>query len=654
MLPLRTVRQDGCRCNRAFTPSGGRRITRRLELLEQPIRTAEFLAIDTETNGLGGDDCELTEVGAVLVGGGELHDRWSSLVRTNLPLRRGIQRFTGITQQMVDGAPPAENVLPELEQQLRGRVMVAHNAPFDRRVLRQAFDRGGLEWPNPPVICTAALARTMLPLQRERRLGALADALGIEVRVAHRALADAETCARVLCALFPRLCVNAATVGDALAVLKPRRPSRPKPPKAPRRSGRPVHDHALPQLDFKELPKDPGVYLFRDAAGNPLYVGKSLSIRSRARAHFAPSTPRADWTAHATLVDYRATSSELGALVLENRLIKALRPPGNIRLRARDERLVYIRCRLDIPFPILEVASEPASGHAVTIGPLRGRRLATELVEQLDSLFGLRHCGRTLPRRDHPSAYGQMGRCLSPCLGDLDPNLYRRRLDEALGVFRGAGDSGPRLIAHVRSQMRAAAAEQQYERAAWLRRRASRLTKIVDRLEGTLEATHARPRLLIAAHPTAPRGDGFWIVGGRLVAWGPMTTAPDALRERTRVALSHTTRAGELGVHVPPDEVDEIRILGNYLAAHPDAPQLTLEEPPSSDALGRFVSDAGVTESAERQLDDLAGHTGADGHAGSGWRLTADQRERNRTKPRRQRGARDASDSATLRFDLIP
>ncbi|MEA2161162.1 MAG: polymerase subunit epsilon, partial [Solirubrobacteraceae bacterium] len=86
-------------------PSGRRRITHGLDLLEQPIATAEFMVVDTETNGLGGDACEVTEIGAVLVGGGELHDRWDSLVRTNMPLRRGIQRFTGITQAMVDEAP---------------------------------------------------------------------------------------------------------------------------------------------------------------------------------------------------------------------------------------------------------------------------------------------------------------------------------------------------------------------------------------------------------------------------------------------------------------------------------------------------------------------------------------------------------------------
>src|SRR3954463_5362617 len=101
------------------------------DLAAQPLLTAEFLAVDTETNGLARDRCELTEVGAVLVGGGELHDRWGTLVGVSEPLGRGIQRFTGITQEMVDAAPAPEQVLPELAARLRGRVLVAHNAAFD-------------------------------------------------------------------------------------------------------------------------------------------------------------------------------------------------------------------------------------------------------------------------------------------------------------------------------------------------------------------------------------------------------------------------------------------------------------------------------------------------------------------------------------------
>src|SRR4051794_1395879 len=138
------------------------------ELAAQPLLSAEFLAVDTETNGLARDLCELTEVGAVLVGGGELHERWSSLVGVSRPLSRGIQRFTGISQAMVDAAPPPERVLPEVAAQLRGRVLVAHSARFDARVLRQAFDRAALTWPDPPVLCTVALARRLAPLQRRR------------------------------------------------------------------------------------------------------------------------------------------------------------------------------------------------------------------------------------------------------------------------------------------------------------------------------------------------------------------------------------------------------------------------------------------------------------------------------------------------------
>ena len=151
------------------------------ELLLAPVATAEFLVVDTETNGLAGDACEMTEVGAVLVGGGELHERFSTLCRTSAPLQRGIQRFTGITQAMVDSAPSLEDVLPPLAERLAGRILVAHNAPFDRRVLRQAFrpDRPGVAEPacdlygggGAEVAAAAAQARARRARGRARDRG---------------------------------------------------------------------------------------------------------------------------------------------------------------------------------------------------------------------------------------------------------------------------------------------------------------------------------------------------------------------------------------------------------------------------------------------------------------------------------------------------
>src|SRR5205085_4607749 len=236
---------------------------------------------------------------------------------------------------------------------------------------------------------------------------------------------------------------------------------------------------------------------------------------------------------------------ELGALVLENRLIKQWRPPGNVKLK-RTDGYVYIRARLDIAFPILEVAPEPAAGLAVNVGPVRGRDAASELVDQLNSLFALRHCGRALPRRDHPSVYGQMGRCLSPCLRDLDPNAYRRRLDEALAPFTGQGDGGEALVARIEEQMNEAAATQRYERAAVLLRRRDRLAALVARLSGVLEAAHARSRLVLAKHPSKERWDAFWVIAGAVVDWGPLPDPAEAAESSAR-ALEKRPRRPQPG-----------------------------------------------------------------------------------------------------------
>jgi DNA polymerase-3 subunit epsilon len=548
----------------------------------------EFVAVDTETNGRAGEACELTEVAAVLVGGGELHERYESLVAPRERLGRAIQRFTGITQSMVDDAPPPEEVLPDVADLLRGRVMIAHSASFDRRVLRAAFARANLPWPDPPVLCTVALARRFAPLHHHRALAPLAAALGIEVEVVHRALPDAETCARVFCALWPKLRAHAQTVAEAIAVTEPRRRRR-----APRTR---IARRGIERVDTSHLPHEPGVYLFRDGGGRVLYVGKSVSLRARARSHFtAADGELPEWTGQARSVDYEVTASELGALVLENRLIKREQPPGNLALK-RDDRFAYLRCRLDIAYPILEVASEPAPGLAVNVGPLRGHRATSELAEQVNSLFQLRHCGRKLHIRPWASAYGQMGRCLSPCLGDLDPNAYRRRLDEALGLFTGAGEGGARLLAHVEEQMREAAQTRRYERAAWLRRRHERLEQLLGRLGGVLRATHARSRLVVAPHPHgARRWDALWLVAGRVADWGVLP-GRDELRRRTHAALATAPegRVGDpsAGAFVPPAEVDEIRIVAGWLAAHEEVPVLELDAEPEAEALAEFVGAA--------------------------------------------------------------
>src|SRR3954447_509730 len=553
-----------------------------LDLLATATAEAEYVAVDVETNGRAGAACELTEVGLVLVGGGELHEQWSSLVRPTMPLQRGIQRFTGITQAMASSAPHPAEVLPQVAELLRGRVLVAHNAQFDRRALRQAFERVGIKWPRPPVVCTVQMARRFAPLVRERKLASLAESLGIEVDEVHRALPDAVTCARILCALLPRMCAAAPTIEEAVEYLQPRR-----------RGGSEVLARKVAKEerpDLSSLPSDPGVYIFRNEAGQPLYVGKSVSLRSRARAHFcAPS----GGTERAAIVDYEPTHSELGALVLENRLIKKWRPTGNKALKRTDQ-WAFVRCRLDIEYPVLEGASDPAGGHAINVGPIKGLRTAQDLADQLTSMFRLRHCGRKLHIREHMSAYGQMGRCCSPCLGDLDPNAYRRQVEKALSVF-WSEDARVALLGEIDEQMRAAAKAQHYERAAALVRRKERLDRLLWRTEGTLEAMPARPGLVLAKHTSKPLWDAFGIVAGRVADWGPVPDNASEIEQRTRAALAGAARTALPGspASVPAGEIDEVRIVAGWVARN-EPPALELGDAgPSADwALEQVSSSA--------------------------------------------------------------
>ena len=219
---------------------------------------------------------------------------------------------------MVDGAPPPDEVLARARRAARGA-----RAGRPQRALRQPRAAPGVRARGPRLARAAralhgAARAPLRPARAQAGLAPLADSLGIEVDEVHRALPDALTCARVFCALFPRLCANAVTVGDALDLLRSRR--RARKTRAGRRRSR-----ATERPDLSTLPDDPGVYIFRDERGRPLYVGKSVSLRSRARAHFCAP---AGWTERAEIVDYRPTNSELGALVLENRLIKEWKPDG--------------------------------------------------------------------------------------------------------------------------------------------------------------------------------------------------------------------------------------------------------------------------------------------------------------------------------------
>jgi DNA polymerase-3 subunit epsilon len=135
--------------------------------------------------------------------------------------------------------------------------------------------------------------------------------------------------------------------------------------------------------------------------------------------------------------------------------------------------------------------------------------------------------------------------------------------------------------------MRAAVAEQRFERAAWLQRRRARLDALVQRLGGVLRAIHAGVRLVLAPHPDARRFDAFWIAGGRVVDWGRLPGDPAELLARSQAAVRAAPRR-ELGGWLPAAEVAEARLVGAWVAAH-EPPALELHAGTDGRALTAFV-----------------------------------------------------------------
>jgi DNA polymerase-3 subunit epsilon len=164
-------------------------------MFERPI-----VMLDFETTGLSPESGDrITEVAALRIAGGEIVDRYVSLVNCGVRIPPFISSLTGISQAMVDSAPPADEVVPALIEFIGADTLAAHNASFDEKFLMAEGARLGHDCRHEALVCSVKLSRRVLPGMSSYKLGELARALGIVFRgTAHRAEADAEVAARLL------------------------------------------------------------------------------------------------------------------------------------------------------------------------------------------------------------------------------------------------------------------------------------------------------------------------------------------------------------------------------------------------------------------------------------------------------------------------
>jgi DNA polymerase III subunit epsilon len=194
----------------------------------------EWIVVDVETTGgTPRFGHRVTEVAAVRVRGGRIHDVYSTLINPGRPIPRAIVSLTGITNEMVEEAPRFREVATRLVEVLRGGVFVAHNAAFDWRFVCSELELCGEGSLRGPQLCTVRVARKLLPQLSSRSLGSLIQYFGLSVDARHRAEDDAVATARLLLRFFEMLGERGIEDWAALqAFLRkpaPRRPRRAAP-----------------------------------------------------------------------------------------------------------------------------------------------------------------------------------------------------------------------------------------------------------------------------------------------------------------------------------------------------------------------------------------------------------------------------------------
>jgi excinuclease ABC subunit C len=237
------------------------------------------------------------------------------------------------------------------------------------------------------------------------------------------------------------------------------------------------------QERLKALPAKPGVYLFRDARGDVLYVGKAKSLRPRVRSYFQKTTDgRAQiqqLPGRVEDIEVIVTGSEVEALHLEQNLVKRHRPPFNVRLRD-DKSFPYIAVTVEDEYPRVMFTRERHRPGVCYFGPYANAKKVRETLDVLNRVFPYRPCEGPKPGRHSgiPCLDYHIDRCLAPCVGYVSKDDYRAIID---GVIEFLSGNVRPIQRELEQKMHEAAGEERFEDAARYRNRLFAVQHLVER-----------------------------------------------------------------------------------------------------------------------------------------------------------------------------
>jgi len=509
-------------------------LQRSFDDLGTALHDVTFCVVDLETTGGSADSCSITEIGAVKLRGGRALGTFQTLVNPGCAIPPRITILTGISEAMVHTAPRIEEALAAFLEFLGGAVVVGHNVRFDLRFLQAALTEQQRSPLRNRSVDTCALARRLLGEEvPNHKLGTLADRLRLDHQPSHRALDDALATGDLLHVLIERATALGVTGLDDLLAL-------------PTMAG---HAEAKKLRLTDDLPRGPGVYLFKDRNGDVLYVGKASNLRSRVRSYFSTDTRRKTGALlrETATLEHQSCHTALEAAVREIRLIHRHQPRYN-RHGKRRGKPAYVKLTLAEAFPRLSIVRQ-VRDDGLYVGPFGSHRAAAAVVEAIHTAAPLRRCTARPGRQDRPApcTAAQLGVATCPCSGAISADQYRRIVER---VVEGIERDHRALLDPLAERMDALARAERYEEAADTRDRAAALSRALRRRQRAEQLRRAG-RLVIEV----PGQGGVELHDGCLTdAWGADEGAGGRLR---LVTTGHTPD--------PALAIDEALVVASWL-----------------------------------------------------------------------------------------
>jgi DNA polymerase-3 subunit epsilon len=381
-----------------------------MNVLDGPL-----IFVDIETTGMSFARDRVIEVAAIKVINGKVIDSFESLVDPEAELPGFISELTGITREDLKTAPSFYAIADELFSIMDAAVFVAHNARFDYGFLKQEFKRLGRKF-NPSLLCTVKLSRSLYPEARGHKLQDLIDRCDIKTNARHRAYDDANAMWQFI--QHARYRFPAPLIESALKQ-QINSPSLPK---------------NLSVDIVKNLPQEPGIYIFQDINNSPLYIGKSVNIKKRVLSHFSADHEYENEfkiSQQVNHVETIVTAGELEALLLESKLIKDLQPLFNRQLRRRQKMTIARQALNTNGYLYLSIEDtkqiEPDNISDI-LSVYSTKTKARELIDQIIKDFGL--CPKLMGFEKGKSScfMYQIKKCSGACVGKELPAVYNARL----------------------------------------------------------------------------------------------------------------------------------------------------------------------------------------------------------------------------------